>query len=365
MTKKTIITENKQLPVSFLAIDQYVQTNIVEPVERKIKDKSFIIWGENNDYPDYIEDLYQNVSTLHSIVDGLADYVCGSDINTQYAPFEEKVNRQGDTIQDIIKLVAKDLAKYNGFALNIIKNKLGGVAEINYLDFKKVRSNEDNTKFYYADDWAKSFGRVKYVELPRFDKEARDVSTVFYYKNDRNRVYPTPMYAAATVACEIEKQMNNYHLNNIYNAFNSQYIVNFNSGKPSDELKEAIEQEFYEKFTGPENAGRPMLSFNNNKENETTVTKIDTDYFIDKYNTLAARTQQEIFTAFRCTPMLFGIDQQKTGFNSNEYCGAFRLFNKTVIEPMQNIIRNSFDKIIGMKNSILISPFEINFDEAE
>ena len=363
-TDNIVIERNKkQTNVKLLAIDQFVVSNIIEPTEVFLKDKSFVGWGETNNYPDYIEDLYQNVSTLHSIIDGTTDYVCGDRIICNVINFETRINSKGETIEDLINWIAKDLVKYNGFALNIIKNKLGTIAEIYYLDFKRVRSNKEGTKLYYSTDWAgKSWGRVKYVEYDSFLSEEGQSkgSTIFYYKNDINRVYPTPMYAAAVVACEIEKKMNEYHLNNISNSFSSNYIINFNNGRPSDEIQEEIEMEVYDKFCGVENSGRPMLSFNNDKDSETTVTKIDADSFIDKYNTLAERSQQEIFTSFRATPNLFGIPTKTTGFSEQEYNEAYKLYNKTVIKPMQKKIQKAMDKIFGMENSITIIPFALD-----
>lgn len=355
--------EKKQTNVKFLAIDQFVESNIIAPTEVYVKDKSFVGWGEMNNYPEYIEDLYQNVSTLHSIIDGTTDYVCGDKITTTVINFQERINSKGETFEDLVSWIAKDLVKYNGFALNVIKNKLGTIAEIYYLDFKRVRSNKEGTKFYYSTDWAgKSYGRVKYVEYDSFTSdEGKDkASTIFYYKNDVNRVYPTPMYAAAVTACEIEKKMNTYHLNNISNSFSSNYIINFNNGRPSDEIQEEIEMEVYDKFCGVENSGRPMLSFNNNKDSETSVTKIDADSFIDKYNTLAERSQQEIFTSFRATPNLFGIPTKTTGFSEQEYNEAYKLYNRTVIKPMQKKIEKAFDKIFGQQDSISIVPFAID-----
>ena len=358
--------EKTKTKVKFLAIDQFVTTNIVEPTEIFIKDKGFVGWGETNNYPEYIESLYQNVSTLHSIIDGTTDYVCGEEIKIKPINFIDKANAKGETLEDIVKWIAKDLVKYNGFALNIIKNSLGGIAEIYYLDFKRIRSSKDGKKLYYSTDWAgKSFGRAKYIEYDSFLSEEgqRKPSTIFYWKNDVNRVYPTPMYAASVLSCETESKLSQFHLNNIANSFSSNYIINFNNGRPSDEIQEEIEMEVYDKFCGVENTGRPMLSFNNNKDSETTVTKIDADSFADKYNALTARTKQDIFTSFRCSPILFGIDQEKTGFNANEYASAFRLFNKTVIEPMQKTIVRAFDKIFDEKESITIEPFTINFDK--
>lgn len=351
--------EKNRARISLLAVDPFVVTNIVEPTETKVRDKDFISWGDNNSYPDYLENLYQKVATLHTIIDGTTDYIAGDNVQTSVENFVDRANSKGDTLEDIVKWAAADLVKYNGFALNIIRNKLGTIAEIYYLDFRRVRSNEDGSRLYYSTDWTKSYGRVKYTEYENFCRSEKP-STIFYYKNDINKVYPTPMYAAAVIACEIEKQLNEYHLNNIVNGFSSNYIINFNSGMPSDELKLEIEDEVYDKFCGSENAGRPMLCFNDTKDNETTVTKIDADSFIDKYNSLAHRTRQEIFTSFRATPNLFGLPTETTGFSEQEYNEAYKLFNKTVIKPMQKKIIKAFDKIFGMKDSITIVPFSVD-----
>lgn len=118
--------------------------------------------------------------------------------------------------------------------------------------------------------------------------------------------------------------------------------------------------EVYDKFCGVENSGRPMLSFNSNKDSETTVTKIEADQFIDKYNTLAERSQQEIFTSFRATPNLFGIPTKTTGFSEQEYNEAYKLYNRTVIYPIQKKIKIAMNKIFNSKNSITIIPFDLN-----
>lgn len=339
--------ENKGANLKFLAIDPFVSTNIVEPTEIAVKDKGFISWGEMNNYPDYIEDLYDNVPTLQSIVNGLKDYICGDGIETTFNISEE-----------LVECIAFDLALYNGFALNIIRNKMGGVENVHYLDFKRVRSNAEGDKFYYSVDWGKSFGRVKYLEYDNFFQSDKP-STILYVKNRMNKVYPSPMFSAAVLDCEIEKQLNIYNLNSVMNGFSSNYIVNFNNGIPSDEVQNQIEEEFYDKFTGTENAGRPMLSFNNGKDNETTITSIDSDNFVDKYKSLQETTKQNIFTAFRGTPNLFGIPTETTGFSEQEYAEAFKLFNRTVVKPLQRKIERTFDKIFKTENSIKIIPFTI------
>jgi hypothetical protein len=43
---------------------------------------------------------------------------------------------------------------------------------------------------------------------------------------------------------------------------------------------------------------------------------------------------------------------------------SFRLYNRTVVSPLQDDIIGAFDKILGVENSITISPFNIQWDEA-
>lgn len=351
--------ETNEIKVSLAAIQPYLETNIITPEELDIKGRKFVSWGSHNDYPDYLLGLYNNVATLRSIINGSIDYVLGDEVQCNVEQFKKQINSRGETIEDIIKNITKDYYLYGGFALNIIRNRLGKVAEIYYLDFRNVRSDRKNEVFYYSEDWGKSFGRVKYLEHPRFDPASTEASSIFYYKNIYNQVYPSPLYAASVKACEIEKSINEYHLNSINNAFMGSYIINFNNGKPTDQQKEEIEDNVNEKFGGYQNAGRIVMSFNDNKENETTITKIDSEDFGSKYESLAKRSRQEIFTAFRAIPALFGIMTETTGFSEQEFLEAFKLYSRTQIKPVQTVIQKCFDQIFGVESSITIKPFSL------
>ena len=66
---------------SFAAIDQYVEQNIVLPTEKIISSREWVEGGTKNAYPDYLLDLYNNVPTLRSIINGNIDYVAGDDVS--------------------------------------------------------------------------------------------------------------------------------------------------------------------------------------------------------------------------------------------------------------------------------------------
>ena len=96
---------------SFAAIDSYLETNIVSPVEKVLAGRDMVEWGTRNSYPDYLLDLYNNVPTLRSIINGNIDYVAGDDVTIM--PLQEEftnqeMNMRGDTIREQVKDIAKD-----------------------------------------------------------------------------------------------------------------------------------------------------------------------------------------------------------------------------------------------------------------
>lgn len=348
--------------VNFAAIDPYIVDNIVKPTENKVKHKDYISWGEGNKYPDYLWDLYLNCATLQSIINSSIDYIVGNGVECNVDKFKLKVNRRGDTIEDLIYKVATDKMIFGGYAIEIIRDRLGNVAELNHLDFIKVRSNADNTIFYYSNDW-NQWG-CKYKELPVFNPEDKTVNSVLYSKGTITRkTYPVPVYGAAVIPCELEKCINEFHLNNVNNSFVGSYIINFNNGVPDDEAKEEIEYKINEKFSGHQNAGRILISYNESDANKVTVDKLETDDLDKKYDSLKTWAREQIFTAFRCNPNLVGINTESTGFNSEEFDSAFKLFNRTVIKPIQTEILRSFDKIFSTEGSLTIKPFSIDYND--
>lgn len=362
-------TKTNRTDVAFAAIDPYIEVNILSPIEKRNAGRDFIEWGEGNRYPDYLLELYNNVSTLRSIVNGCIDFIAGD--NATIAPLRGMMamNYRGDNIFQQIRDIAKDYCIYGGFALQVIRGRDGQPAEIYHLDMRHLRSNKENDVFYYAEDWHKG-GRRDVVVYPKFihldnwellsdEEKDRHASSVLFVKNVNTQVYPAPLYAAAIKACEIERCVDDFHLNAINNGFMPSYILNFNNGIPNDEQKAEISRNIDEKFSGHSNAGRILLSWNSSKENALTTEKVDIEDFGEKYQSLAKHSRQQIFTAFRANPNLFGIPTESLGFSQEEYDSAFRLFNRTQVRPVQKMITDAYEKIYGINGVLTITPFSL------
>ena len=326
--------------------------------------KDYVQWGKDNQYPEYLYGLFNDVSSLKTIIEGTADYVCGNDVTCNVKGFDVEVNTKGDTMRELVRLLARDYLIYGGFAIQVIRNKIGDIRELYYVDFRYLRSSKKNEVFWYSEEFGKRYVRSsKTVVYPKFIKENRDItSSILYVTNEKSKTYPTPRYSGSIKACEIERNIDSYHLSSLENGFSGSYILNFLNGIPTDEMKAEIEKNVNEKFCGSSNAGRVLINFANGKDNATTLEKLDVQDFGEKYKAAAERAKNQIFTAFRAIPQLFGDMTAATGFNSQEFTESFKVFNRTVCQPIQKTICDSIDKIFNNKNSIEITPFSLGDD---
>ena len=366
--------ETRRVGFSFAAIDTYVETNIVLPTEKVISGRDMVQWGTKNVYPDYLLDLYNNVPTLRSIINGNIDYVAGDEISI--VPLQEEytnqqMNRRGDTIREQVKDIAKDFEIYGGFALQVIRNLAGEVAEIYYIDMRFLRTNKEGNVFYYSEKWNKG-GRTDVIIYPAFmpnldwesltdEEKNRHASSILFVKNVHTQVYPAPLYAASVKACEIERQIDDFHLSDINNHFVSSAIINFNNGDPGDEMKKEVEATLNEKFSGAVNGGRIMCSWNKNRESATDIREFKVEDFGERYKSLSQHSRTQIFTAFRAIPLLFGLTSEaNTGFSTDEFEQSFKLYNRTQIKPVQDMICGAYERIYGQSGVLTIKPFSLS-----
>ena len=366
---------NSRANIALAALDPYLERNIVSPKETVVRGKDFVEWGDGNAYPDYLLDLTKTVPTLRSIIAGTVDFIVGDNV-TLSIPLREgwkpgQVNMRGDTISEQVEDLARDYETYGGYALQIIRDFAGRVAETYYIDLRFLRMNKEGDVFWYSEKWAEK-GKKDAIMYPAFrwdiaerwatltdEEKNRNASSILYVKTTHSQVYPMPVYAASVKACEIERMVDDYHLNSLENGFNPSVIVNFNNGQPEDRIKEEVEAQLLEKGSGPNNAGRIILSWNKNKDSATTFETLPITDFGEKYKALAENSREKIFTAFRAYPNIFGLSTA-TGFSIEEFDSAFKLYNRTSVRPVQRMIADTYEKIYGQPGILTITPFSLD-----
>ena len=326
------------------------------------KNAPYVKWGEDNLFPDYLYELFHNSSQMAAIILQMKNYVLGNGISSNF--HLKIVNRKLETFENFIDKLVFDYLLYGGFTFQIIKNKLGKIAELNHLDFKYIRVDEDETKVFFSKDWNK--GRRTPLVYDRWDVNQNSSNSVFYFKGYLTReCYPEPFYISCLTSLEISTQIGTFHLNNLLNGFNPSSIINFNSGSNlSESVMDEIETAVTEKFCGCENNSKILLSFNDDITHKTTFERLPDDGSIDKYNNLIVTTEKDIFRAFRMNKLLLGDSSENTGFNKASYLESFALYNKSVIEPIQRELENVLSIPLG-EGSVKFSKFELDWESDE
>jgi hypothetical protein len=128
-------------------------------------------------------------------------------------------------------------------------------------------------------------------------------------------------------------------------------MINMNNGIPAPEERQTIESMIESKFTGTRNAGRFMISFNDDADRRPTLDTINIDNLHDKYKYVAEYAQDRILVGHRVTsPLLFGIRTQANGFSSQseEMKTAYSILQTMTINPFQNLVINFLDTALTL-----------------
>lgn len=365
--------EKKNIQLSVLDIERRYSVDYAEYTYGSSTNNDRPVgWGEDNALPQIYLNCYAKSSTLKAAIMSQIDYVLGDDVivNDSAAYWKEKVNRTGMTIRQFIAKLAFNYAVYGGFAIQVIYNKLGQVVELYPLDFGKCRVNEDGTKVFYNKKWGK--WTSKYDTYDRFDPKninMENPTQIYWYKGDfTSSIYPLPQYNGALYDILTEVECSKYALNTVSKGFSARYLIQFPEAANSltDEQKKGIEAAIKTKWTGADTDLNVMLYWRNGDSDadKIEINKIETDDSHEKYMALKDTARQNIFIAMRTSPLLCGLPVA-TAFSTNEFKDAFQLYDKTVVEPIQDIIKEALSKVMSVEKPISFKKFDIDFSREE
>jgi hypothetical protein len=332
----------------------------------------YITYGFANEYPYYLLDNYRRSSKHNAIVNGKVNYIMGGgwqagdnltvEQEARFIKFFDGMSSTED-LNDITEKLVLDLEIFNGFAVAVTWSKLGTIAKMEHIPFEKIRVDKEEKMFqvadWYNDDMMQLFPKVGDIEkIPAFDPENRLGKQLFYYRVYAAGVkhYPLPEYIGGNAWIEADVQVANFHNNNLRNNFWGGYLINFNNGIPTPEEQGDIERQIKRKFSGTDNAGRFVVTFNDDAAKAPTLEPLTPSDMDKQFEILNKAIQQEIFIAHRVTnPALFGVKTEGQLGGRTELVEAYELFKATYVndrvrkvERMINYL-GSFNGVEGME----------------
>jgi hypothetical protein len=212
---------------------------------------------------------------------------------------------------------------------------------------------------WYDDAMVQLYPKIGDVEkIPAFDADNRIGKQLFYYRVYAAGVksYPLPEYMGGLAWIEADVQVANFHNNNLRNNFWGGYLINFNNGIPTPEEQGDIERQIKRKFSGTDNAGRFVVTFNDDVSKAPTLEPLTPSDMDKQFEILNKAIQSEIFISHRVVnPMLFGVKTEGQLGGRQELVEAYELFKATYVndrvrkvERMINYL-GSFNGVEGME----------------
>ena len=323
--------------------------------------KDFVGYGEDNNYYQYLIDQYMGSPTNHACINGISEMIYGRGLNALDSA--NKPNQYAQMIsllqKDAIKKVIYDYYLMGGGALQIIYGKgRKKIVQVEHIPVETLRAEKTGESgeieaYYYFADWSSYKTSSELTRIPAFgrSKESREILFIKPYKAGYY-YYSPPAYTGGLQYASIEAEVSNSHFSNIKNSLMPSMLINLNNGIPNEEERSLIEKKIADKFSGSSNAGRFILSFNDNTESQASIEPVQLSDAHQQYQFLSTESQEKILVAHRIvSPMLLGIKNATgLGNNADEMEKASILMDNMVIRPFQNLMIDAFDKILAYNN---------------
>jgi len=323
--------------------------------------KDFVMYGEDNNYYQYLIDIYNGSPTNHACINGISEMIFGKGLDATDS--DKKPDQYAQMIsllkEDVIRKVIYDYYLMGGAAMQIIYGKgRKKIVQIEHIPVETLRAEKTGESgeiegYYYFPDWTEYKTSSSPTRIPAFgtSNEAREILFIKPYKSGYY-YYSPPAYTGGLQYAELEGEISNFHMNNIKNGLSPSMIINMNNGIPNEEERSIIEQKISQKFSGSSNAGKFILSFNDNTDSQATIEPIQLSDAHQQYQFLSTESQEKILVAHRIvSPMLLGVKNNTgLGNNADELEKASILMDNMVIRPYQNLMITAFNKILAYNN---------------
>jgi len=320
-----------------------------QPEYKEKKGEGYMQYGQNNDYPQYLLDLFNKSAKHNAIVRGKVNYIVGNGWAGEQ-PIVKQVNRD-ETLNDLTKKVALDLELFGGAYIQVIWSVMGEqIAELWHCDYTKIRTNKDNTQFWYKEDWKATRNQEKAEVYAAFNPKNPIGVQILYVKEYRPgmNVYSLPGYFGALNYIESDVEVSKHVLGNAQTGFSASKLITLPNGEPSPDEKRAVSRQFDNMYTGADGK-KYLLAFVNDATRKPIVDDLGaSDLTKEDFGRVDELIQTNIFSGHQITsPDLFGIAVPGQLGNRQQLRDSYEIFNNTYVRYKQMQLEGVFNMLGG------------------
>ena len=337
-----------------------------QPEYREKKSEGYYEYGHKNDYPNYLVELFNKSAKHNAIIRNKVHYITGNGWTGDFKP------NRSENLYDLSRKVSMDIEIFGGAYIEVIWG-LNRVAEVWHIDYTKIRTNKDNTQFWYKDDWKDSRAKVEGI-YPAFNPNIPEGKQILYIKEYRPNfhIYSLPGYYGALNWIESDIEVSRHVLGNAKTGFSASKLITLPNGEPSPEEKRVIHNKFKDTYTGSDGI-KYMLSFVNDPSRKPLVDDLgQSDLSREDFSIVDELIQTNIFSGHQVTtPSIFGIAVAGQLGTRTEMRDGYEIFKNTYVNSKQMFLETLFNdiskyfKYTGEELKIIpTEPIGIEFSEA-
>lgn len=330
--------------------------------------RNLVEWGEDNDYPTYLLDLYNNYgSTTHkSIVNKKVKLISGQGFedvsNIDLNNFIKRNRLEFET-----RKITFDYEIFNGFAFELIYDRMGeNLTSLKHIPLNQIRhgiKNEDLQEDYFwiSKDWnkyRKDLYKPKYIKSFDNSREGRQLFYYCEYNPGNDGYYPVPGYSTSLNWIEMDYQISQFHLNQAKQGYAPSFILNIASGFPSQDEMDEFYKQFKRNFSGTENAGKAMITYSDGSDNKPEIIPFDLNDSDDRFMMLMDQIEKNIVMGAEIPPQLIILTPGKLS-STQERKELLEEYQKSYISPRQNVVEESLNSILDFDEDLILKKYQL------
>lgn len=336
-------------------------------------------YGRDNLYPQHLQEITNASGTACLCLNRYAKFIEGFGFdNVAFADY--KVNTLGVTGDELLHDVARDVARFGGFALHVNFNVFAQVTEITFVPFENCRLEECDSvgnvgHIVVHPDWTGHKTRagkrltVDENHISRFPvfnpdpdvvlQQMANAGGVEHYTGqimwcslDGAGVYPTPIYDAAITDISTDDGLGNIKNRNVRNNFLVACMLISKKGVPKigddgveDDDVQMISDEDLLAFQGDENSSKIMNVTLENDEDAPTVVPFPSANTDKEFSVTDASVIERIYAQFH-QELFYSIRLGKLGFSGQVMQDAYQYYAGEVTNE-QRFIERGFQRVFA------------------
>ena len=180
--KGQFVKQNKKQEASFLQLSTYTS-----PEVKEVNGESWISYGANNDYFQYLIDRFNGSPTNSACINGVSQQIYGKGLNATDS--NRRPNEYAQMVslfkKDIVRKLCYDLKLMGQCAIQVIYSKdRSKIAEIEHMPIETLRAakcDEDGNipAYYYFNDWANLTNSDEPLRIPAWGMSNEDIEILY------------------------------------------------------------------------------------------------------------------------------------------------------------------------------------------